>query len=58
MPTKSHTHEIYGTLRKFSICTKGYDEIHIQTLAKTTTRGIRHFDDFHPNGHLLGLKSP
>ena len=30
MSTKSHIHEMYGTLRKTSFCTKGYAEIHIQ----------------------------
>jgi hypothetical protein len=30
MPTKSHTHTRCGTLRKSSISTRGYAEIHIQ----------------------------
>jgi hypothetical protein len=29
MPTKSHNHEMYGTLNKMSFCTKGYAEIYI-----------------------------
>jgi hypothetical protein len=30
MPTKSHVHMRCGTLRKSSISTRGYVEIHIQ----------------------------
>jgi hypothetical protein len=30
MSTKSHTYKTYGTLRKASICMKGYAKIHIR----------------------------
>jgi hypothetical protein len=40
METKSHTHKMYGTLRKTSFCTKGYAEIHIQRLFFDIEKGI------------------
>jgi hypothetical protein len=40
MFTKSHTHEMYGTLRKMSNCTKGHAEIHIQWPFFDSEKGI------------------
>jgi hypothetical protein len=40
MPTKSHTHGTYGTLKKTSFCTKGSVEIHIQRPFLDIEKGI------------------
>jgi hypothetical protein len=40
MPTKSHTHKTYGTLKKMSFCTKGYAEIHIKRPFFDIEKGI------------------
>jgi hypothetical protein len=41
MSTKSHIHEIYGTLERTSFCTKGYAEIHIQRLFFDNKNSVR-----------------
>jgi hypothetical protein len=40
MSTKSYIHEMYGTLKKMSFCTKGCAEIHIQRPFFDIEKGI------------------
>jgi hypothetical protein len=40
MSTKSHIHEMYGTLKKTSFCTKVYAEIHMQRPFFDIEKGI------------------